>query len=76
MKNFGSDESNFGELGFGEFWLKKEGEEMVLCVLGFLLRKEMKLHRSDSASKQLPPFDSITFEIGRFEMKGLVLGLG
>jgi hypothetical protein len=29
-KEFGSDESNFGK-GFGEFWLKKEGEEMV-CV--------------------------------------------
>ncbi|KAK2389831.1 hypothetical protein P8452_27343 [Trifolium repens] len=30
-KNFGSDELNFGKLGFDEFWLKKEGEEMV-CV--------------------------------------------
>jgi hypothetical protein len=82
----------FRKCGFGEeiwkwwigFWgirvwwilVEERRRRNGLCVLEFLLRKEMKLHRSDSASKQWPPFDSITFKIGRFEMKGSVLGLG
>jgi hypothetical protein len=38
-KEFGSDESNFGK-GFGEFWLKKEGEEMVcVCLDSYLGRR-------------------------------------